>query len=156
MKSAFATSWKNSVQRRKQRKYTYNAPAHVKGKFLAAHLSKALKEKYGTRSVRIRTGDKVRILRGNSKGKEGKIERVDVERTQVYIAGVDAAKMDGSKAPVTLHPSSVMIIELDLSDKKRKEKLAGKTELNNKVVGSDKSRAPKVEAKATEAAKGEQ
>jgi large subunit ribosomal protein L24 len=138
MKSAFATSWKNSVQRRKQRKYTYNAPAHIKGKFLAAHLSKQLHEKYGTRSVRVRKGDKVRILRGNSKGKEGKVERVDVEKTQIYISGIDAAKMDGSKAPVTLHPSSVMIIELDLSDKKRKEKLAGKTTTKENSKETDK------------------
>lgn len=127
MKSAFATSWKSSVQRRKQRKYTYNAPAHTKGKFLSSHLAKSLREKYGTRSVRLRTGDKVRILRGNSKGKEGKVERVDVENTLVYIAGITTTKMDGSKAQVKLHPSSVMIVELELSDKKRKSKLEQKT-----------------------------
>jgi len=123
MKSVFATSWKNSVQRRKQRKYSYNAPAHIKGKFLSSNLSKALREKHGIRSARVKTGDKVRIMRGNNKGKEGKIERVDIGKTLIYIAGIDANKMDGSKAAVALHPSSVMIIDLDLSDKKRKEKL---------------------------------
>ena len=81
MKSAFATTWKSSVQPRKQRKYQYNAPAHIKGKFLAAHLSKELKEKYGTRSIRVRVGDRVKVVRGTEKGKEGKVENADVEKT---------------------------------------------------------------------------
>lgn len=123
MKSAFATSWKNSVQRRKQRKYVYNAPKHTKGKFLSSNLSKPLQEKYGVRSVRVRAGDKVKIMRGGSKGHEGKVERVDLDRIKVYIAGVNLNKADGSKVPIALHPSSLQITELVLSDKKRKAKL---------------------------------
>lgn len=123
MKSAFATTWKRSVQTRKQRKYNYNAPYHVKGKFLAAHLSQELRQKYGTRSLRLRKGDKVKILRGNHKGKEGTVERIDVQRTKIYLTKIDQAKTDGTKAPVALHPSSLLITEPDLSDKKRKEKL---------------------------------
>lgn len=126
MKSTFATTWKASVQRRKQRKYNYNAPHHVKGKFLAAHLSKELKEKYGTRSLRVREGDKVKILRGSSKGKEGKVEKVDMKDTKLYIAKMERTKPDGNKVPVALHPSSVMIIELNLDDKKRRAKLEKK------------------------------
>ena len=123
MKSSFATSWNKSVQRRKQRKYTYNAPYNIKGSFMAAHLSEELRKKYGTRSVRVKKGDKVKILRGSNKGKEGKVERVDVQKTRVYVAKVERAKNEGAKIPSGLHPSSVMIIELDLNDKKRKAKL---------------------------------
>lgn len=123
MKSTFATTWKKSVQPRKQRKYAYNAPYHIKGKFLAANLSKDLREKYGVRSLRLRVGDKVKVLRGNHKGKEGKIESVDVQRTFVNVAKIEHIKPDGSKRPIPLHPSSVQIIEPDLSDKKRKAKL---------------------------------
>ena len=128
MKSAFVTTWKNSVQPRKQRKYQYNAPYHVKGKFLGTHLSKELQGKYKTRSVRVKVGDKVKILRGNNKGKEGKVERVDVQRTKVYIAKVESVKPDGNKVSVGLHPSSLVITELNLDDKKRKAKLEGKKE----------------------------
>ncbi len=123
MKSAFATTWKESVQRRKQRKYNYNAPYHVKGKFLASNLSKELRQKHGTRSIRVRKGDKVKIMRGNFKGKEGTVERVDAQRTKVYITKIEHAKTDNTKSAISLHPSSLMIIELDLSDKKRKAKL---------------------------------
>ena len=51
-----------SKQPRKQRKALYNAPAHARGKHLSAALSKDLREKLGTRSLPIRTGDKVRYL----------------------------------------------------------------------------------------------
>lgn len=123
MKSAFATTWKSSVQRRKQRKYQHNAPAHVKGKFLSAHLSKELKEKHNTRSARVKTGDKVKIIRGSMKGQEGKVEHVDVTNTLVYIEKVDKTKHDGSKTQIGISPSNLVITELDLSDKKRKAKL---------------------------------
>lgn len=126
MKSTFANTWNASVQRRKQRKYTYNAPHHTRGKFLASHLAKDLREKYGTRSLRVREGDKVKILRGSNKGKEGKVERVDVKNTKIYLAKMERTKPDGNKVPVALHPSSVTIIELNLDDKKRKAKLEKK------------------------------
>jgi large subunit ribosomal protein L24 len=36
-----------SIQPRKQRKARYNAPAHARGKYLSASLSKDLREKVG-------------------------------------------------------------------------------------------------------------
>ena len=123
MKSSFATTWKSSVQPRKQRKYLYNAPAHIKSKFLGARLSKELQEKYSTRTMRVRTGDKVKVVRGTYKGKEGKVESVDVVKTRIFITKIDQPKPDGTKRLLPIHPSNVIITELDLSDKKRKAKL---------------------------------
>lgn len=132
MKSAFATTWKSSVQPRKQRKYVYNAPYHVKGKLLGVHLVKDLQKKYQTRNVRVRVGDKVKILRGTFKGKEGKVERVDAQRTEVYVAKIEHVKPDGTRKPIALHPSNLTIIELDLGDKKRKAKLESATKKESK------------------------
>ncbi|MBD3209318.1 50S ribosomal protein L24 [Candidatus Woesearchaeota archaeon] len=126
MRPAFATTWKGSVQPRKQRKYQYNAPYHVKGRFLAVHLSPALRKQHATRAARIRKGDKVKVLRGNHKGKEAKVDRVDPKHTKVYLARIEHSKPDGTKTPIGFHPSSLMITELDLEDKKRKAKLEKK------------------------------
>ena len=115
------------MQPRKQRKYAYNAPYHIKGNLLSAHLSKELKEKHGARSARVRTGDKVRILRGGYKGKEAKVEKVDAQRGRVYLTQVEASKTDGTKSQVSFHPSNLAITELDLTDKKRKAKLEAQT-----------------------------
>jgi large subunit ribosomal protein L24 len=115
----FSLSWKSSKQPRKQRKYRYNAPLHIKSKFLSAHLSKQLREKYKKRAIRIRTGDKVKIARGQFKKKEGKVDRVLLKQSKVIIQGIEITKKDGTKTTYPIHPSNLLILELNLEDKKR-------------------------------------
>lgn len=127
LRSKFTGSWKRSSQARKQRKYQRRAPLHLKQKMMHAHLAKTLREKYGgLRSIQLRKSDKVKIMRGEWKGKEGKVERVQLKYGRVYVSGLDRVKADGSKVPIIFHPSNLLIIEFDLSDKRRKEKLAAK------------------------------
>lgn len=125
MKSLFSTHWKASTQRRKQRKYREHAPLHIKGKFLNSPLSEELRKKYQKRSLRVKTGDKVRVARGQFKGHTGKVERVNVKRTQIYIEKLDVTKKDGSKTFYPIHPSKVIILDLNLDDKLRRLKLTG-------------------------------
>ena len=61
------------------------------------HLSPELRVKYGTRNTMIRKGDKVRILRGQQKKKEGKVERVSLKYEQLFVTGIDYIKRDGTK-----------------------------------------------------------
>lgn len=119
MKKDFSSEWIRSKQPRKQRKYSYNAPLHIKGKFMAAHLSKELIKKYNRRSIRVRKGDKAIILRGQFKKKTGNIERIDLKETRVYIAGIEMIKKDGTKVFYPIHPSNLVVTELNLDDKKR-------------------------------------
>ena len=121
MRSVFSTLWKRSTQPRKQRKYRANAPEHIRGRFMNAHLSKELMKKYGKRSVRIRTGDKVKVMRGGFKGHEGKVERVNITEEKVYVSKIEVNKRDGSKAHPPVRPSNLMIVELNTDDKKRME-----------------------------------
>lgn len=110
-----------SKQPRKQRKYRYNAPLHIKQKFMRAHLSKELRKKYSRRSLGLKKGDKVKILRGQFKKKTGKIDKVDLKENYVYITGIEITKKDGTKAFYPLQPSNLMITELNLDDKKRQK-----------------------------------
>ncbi len=126
MKKKFVKSWNRSKQPRKQRKYRYNAPLNIKSKFLGSHLSKQLREKYKKRSIVIRKGDSIKVLKGQFKGKTGKIERVDIKKCKVYITGIEVAKKDGTKALYPIHPSNLVINELNLDDKKRKKSLERK------------------------------
>ena len=123
MKKLFSKHWNSSTQVRKQRKYRFNAPLHLKRKFLHVHLAPALRTKYGLRNIGVRKGDKVKVLRGQFKKKEGKVERVDTKREKVYVTGIEVIKKDGSKVMLKITPSNLMIMELELGDKKRKEKL---------------------------------
>jgi large subunit ribosomal protein L24 len=70
----------------------------------------------------IRRGDRVRVMRGNERGKEGTVLRVDREKSRVVIEGVNLRKRhrkpsaldpEGGimtfEAPV--HSSNVMLID---------------------------------------------
>ena len=85
-----------SKQPRKQRKALYNAPAHARGKHLSATLSKDLREKLGKRSLPIRSGDKVTVLRGDFAGHEGEVLTVDYGSYKVTIEEVTLSKPDGT------------------------------------------------------------
>lgn len=109
----------NSKQPRKQRKALYEAPLHKRQKFMSAHLSKELREKFGKRALTVRKGDEVKILRGEFKGRTGKIVKVDLKKLRVYIEGITRRKSTGEEVKVPIHPSNLMIIKADMSDKMR-------------------------------------
>lgn len=122
----WSKSWKSSKSPRKQRKYIFNAPLHIKHKFLAANLSDELRKKYVKRNIPVRKGDKVKVLRGQFRNLTGKIEKVLLKKTRVHIENAQLQKKDGSKAYYPIHPSNLMIIELNLEDKERKKSLERK------------------------------
>lgn len=122
----FSSVWKGSTKPRKQRKYRAQAPLHTKKKLVSVHLNKDLIKKYGKRNVSVRVGDKVKVLRGQFKKKEGKVERVNKKTYKIYITGIELIKKDGSKILQGIDPSSLMITELNLDDKIRKTKLEKK------------------------------
>ena len=126
MKTKFSSSWKRSKQPRKQRKYRYNAPLHIKQKFVSAHLSKDLRKKYNRRSMNLRKGDGVKIMRGKFKNKTGKIEEVSVKKTLVYVSGIEIAKRDGTKARYPINPSNLSITNVNMDDKMRNKIIARK------------------------------
>ncbi len=144
MVTQFSTAWKSSTQPRKQRKYLYEAPLHSRQKMVHVHLSSELRKKYGHRNTQLRKGDKVKILRGNFAGKEGRVERVLLKQGKVLVAGAEIIRKNGTKVQVPLPPSNLLLLELELSDKKRKAKL----ESSKAGTGSaSKRESKKVEGK---------
>ena len=116
----FSTGLQKSIQPRKQRSYKYKAPKHVQGKFVYAHLSPALRKQYNTRSLRVRTGDSVVIMRGTYAKHKGKVESVKVSEGKAIISGIEVTKRDGSKSTYPITVSNLMITELKLDDARRK------------------------------------
>lgn len=123
MKRSFSSSWKSSSKPRKQRKYSVNAPFHIRHKFLSAHLSKSLREKHGKRSIPLRKGDEVLVMRGSFRKKKAKISSVDTKRTRIVLENIQRNKKDGTKVNVYFHPSTLQIISLNLDDKERLKSL---------------------------------
>ena len=117
----------NSTKARKQRKARANAPLHMKRRMVAAHLDSALMREYNVRSLTVRKGDTVKVLRGGEgvKGVESKVAKVDLSECKIIIENVTVAKADGTLTQRAVDPSNVVITKLDLSDPWRKEKLDG-------------------------------
>jgi large subunit ribosomal protein L24 len=128
----------------KQRKILFNAPAHKRHKLMGAPLSSELLAQKGVKTLPVRKGDTVRILRGDHKGFEGKVSRVDLKHYRVYIEGLTREKVDGTTVFVALHPSKILIKTLNLDDKVRKAVLARKKPIIKKAKKPQK----KVEAEA--------
>ena len=63
---------------------------------MCSNLSKELRKKYGKRSFPVRKGDEVKIMRGKSKGKTGKISVVESAKYRVAIENVQRKKKDGT------------------------------------------------------------
>jgi large subunit ribosomal protein L24 len=99
----------------------------------AAPLSSNLKGTHGIKTLPVRSGDTVRIMRGDHKDFEGKITRVDTGKYRIYVEGLTREKVDGTTISVPVHPSKVMITNLNLDDKWRKEILARKKAPKKKI-----------------------
>jgi large subunit ribosomal protein L24 len=106
-------------QPRKQRRQLIYGDLNRLKREMGAHLSKSLREKYKKRSITVRKGDDVKIMRGKFSGVTGVIERVNIIKGRIYIESVQVPKADGTKAKVGILPSNVMIIKLNLDDKRR-------------------------------------
>lgn len=112
-----------TIQPRKQRKMLLKAPSHVRSKLFSAPLSPTLKDTHKAGSTPVRTGDTVRVMRGDKKGVEGKVTRVDRSKYRLFVEGITREKVDGTAVPIPIHPSKVMITSLNLDDKWRRESL---------------------------------
>ncbi|HMK94733.1 MAG TPA: 50S ribosomal protein L24 [Candidatus Limnocylindrales bacterium] len=140
---------------RKQRKKLFNSPAHIRHKLMSAPLSKDLAASRGTRTLPVRKGDTVRILRGDNKGFEGKVQRVALNEFRIYIEGLTREKVDGTNIFLPVHPSKVQIRNLNLEDRWRKDILARKKEIERPEKEEKPKAAPaevteKPEAEAEE------
>ena len=122
----------------KQRKAQFNAPIHVKRKRIRARLQldKPDERLAGLRSVTIRVGDTVRVVRGdfahggkrvggkrNADPLSGKVLSVDSNTGRLSIEGATATKSDNREEAVPVHASNVVVTKLDETDKLRMQHL---------------------------------
>jgi len=140
----------------KQRSRLFNAPAHKRHKLMSAHLAPELVKSHGARTLPVRKGDTVRIMRGDHEGFEGKVSTVDLKNYQIFLDGLTREKVDGTVIFISVHPSKVLIKSLNLNDKWRKRTIERKKALQKKeepVVKKPAVKAAKPEAKEEKPAK---
>jgi large subunit ribosomal protein L24 len=97
---------------------------------ICSNLSSNLKKEYNRKSLRIVKGDSVKIMRGEYKGVEGKVEKLNTVKGRLSIEGVQREKIKGGQVKVQIHASNVRIMSLQLDDKYRKNKLGNQEQIN--------------------------
>merc|ERR1739840_92119 len=101
-----------SSSRRKSRKAYFSAPSSVRRKFMSSMLSKDLRAKYNIRSMPIRKGDEVQVIRGSFKNRDGKVIAVYRKKYVIHVERITREKNTGAFINVGIHPSKVMITKL--------------------------------------------
>jgi large subunit ribosomal protein L24 len=101
-----------SKKARKKRLQLFTAPLHERQKLVGTHLSKDLRAKIKKRSLPVRKGDKVKVLRGKFKKKEGKVISVDLKKARVFVEGCVLKKQGGKEVLAPIHASNLLLIEL--------------------------------------------
>lgn len=115
----WSTSWRASSDPGKQRKDRENAPYHQQGRFLSARLADDIRERVGTKSLPVRTGDRVEVMRGDHRGATGEVTDIDTDDHRIYVDGIERESVSGAETKIPLAPSNLRITKLDLDDAKR-------------------------------------
>ena len=115
-----------------------HVPKHQRDKMVGAVLEKSLRKQYGRKNIRVVKGDSIRVMRGEYKGVEGKVEKVNTEHATFYIEGIQREKIRGGQVKVPIHSSNVMVISLNLDDDYRSSKLQGATNKGESAASSQK------------------
>jgi ribosomal protein uL24 len=115
----------------KQRKRHFQAPKHKVYRRLRVRNQDA-KFREAVPRVTVRKGDRVLVFRGQGEGGgyadkdskvkdvEGKVVRVDYKRHLVYIEDLKMRKRGNKVADRPVEPNNLWIMQLDLTDPKRK------------------------------------
>ncbi len=121
-----------SKQPRKQRLARYNASLHRRRVEMSAPIDNALRLKqeannvFYPRSMPVRVGDSVIIVRGEGRIKSGerkghKISKIDRRKRKIYLENHTYFKSDGTELQRPIDPSNVVIINPDWTDLKRRK-----------------------------------
>jgi len=103
---------------------------------VCSNLSDDLKKQYNKRSTGVVKGDTVKIVRGEYKGVEGKVEKINTEKGKLSIEGVQREKIKGGNVKVLIHASNVIISSLNMDDNYRKNKKTN----GSKILANQKKR----------------
>jgi len=85
---------------------------HERKRLMNVHLSRELRGELKTRSLPVRKGDTVLVLKGKHAGWQKKVIRVNLKKIKLQIDGLKSQKTDGTEIFYYLHPSNLVLTAL--------------------------------------------
>ena len=97
--------------------------------------------------MKIKVGDKVRVIAGSEKGKEGKVIKTFAKENRVVVEGVKLVKRhvkpNGQNETGGIQEAPIHVSNVKLLDAVKKEKKAKTTKKETKEVKEDKKKSSK-------------
>ncbi|MFW9936927.1 MAG: 50S ribosomal protein L24 [Candidatus Thorarchaeota archaeon] len=93
---------------RVQRKALFNYRNHQRSKLLSTRVADFLREDYGIKSLPLRVGDQVRVVRGEFKDFEGEVTEI-LKNQRAKIKEAVFEKVDGTQFHPAIHISNLVI-----------------------------------------------
>ena len=94
----------------------YEADLFERRKRTSLPLSRELRGRYGRRSLPVRKGDTVRVLRGSYVGREERVARVDRRTYTVSLDNITTKTGEAKLKPLPIRPSALVLTRLNLAD----------------------------------------
>lgn len=138
-----------------ERKKYYTEKLHKKKKRLHSHLSKELRSKLKNkkRSLQVRKGDTVKVMRGPGKGKQAKVARVSTVKRKVFVEGVTIKTARGRENALPLEASNLLLVALEQTKERKElfsEDIFKKAEKPKKEAKKEEPKEKKGESKTEE------
>jgi len=118
---------------------------------MSSTLSAELRSKFKVRSIPVRKDDEVMVLRGEHKGKQGKVLQVKRSKWCIHIEKITREKQNGATVHIPIHPSNVVVQKLKINGSRKQildRKAAGRAASSTKNTG-DKFSEEAVSAMST-------
>ena len=143
-----------SKKRGKQRQEQRKSPIHIKRKRMRARLVSDDPDLIYVRTVTVRVGDEVEVLRGDfshpnsikseSRGKrlgqtrgragvKSKVVGIDSKNDRIFIEGLTQNTADGKEEAVPIRPSNIIVTKLYEGDQLRIKRITERSSLGGSV-----------------------
>ena len=104
---------------------------------MSCHLVKSLRDQYKIRCLPFKRGDEVKIHKGKSKGKTGKVVQIYRKRNVIYVDKINREKQNGQSVFLPIRPCHCVIEKL-LINKDRTKTIERRAALKLKAAEKHK------------------
>ncbi len=129
---------------RRQRKAVYDADLFERRRRMTVPLSRELRRRFHRRSVALRKGDTVRVMKGSYLGREERVQRLDRRGYTVTLDNVTLKSGEEKLKPLPIRTNHLLIVRLNLADEWRREALKVRAE---ELTPEERGEVPEPEEK---------
>lgn len=130
---------------RRQRRAGYNATTFERRLRMTVPLSRELRARFHRRSVPVRKGDTVRVMKGSYVGREERVQKVDRRGYTVTLDNVTLKTGEEKLKPLPIRTNHLLLVRLNLGDAWRREALRVSAE---ELTPEERGEVPESEAAA--------